>query len=119
MPEFVMPAPLLSGYGLEASDCTVRTDMESGPARVRRRSSAAPDTVALKYLFTAAEMAGFRAWWDSTWEHGAAWAAIPVADGRSAGAVVKECRPNPAKFSAEPMGNAQWLVSLTVEVRNA
>lgn len=119
MPTFVMPSPMFSGYGLETGDSTLRTDMESGSARVRRRSRHPDDMLTLKYLFTTEQMAGFRDFWESEWLSGTAWVQIPVSDGRTAGVVSKECRPKPAKFKAEPVSAALWSVSLSVEVRNA
>lgn len=114
-----LPTPLRSNYALRATDPTARSDMESGPARVRRRFTASPDQVSLSYRFTAAQMAIFRAFWESDFAHGAAWVNLPIVDGRSADIVYLECRPTTGKFSATPVSASCWTVEFEVEVRHA
>lgn len=114
-----LPVPLLQGYELEAGDTTARTDMESGPARVRRRFTAAPDGVSLSLLLTETEMNTFRDFWDGDWAQGAAWVFFPVRDGRTPGIVSKECRPNKGPFKAQLAGPNSWRVQIPVEVRDA
>lgn len=114
-----LPIPTAAGYGLETADQTARTDMESGPARVRRRSTASPDQISLRFVFDANQMAIFRTFWESDFLFGAAWVMIPIKDGRAVGVVNKECRPSSAKFSAAPLSASHWAVEFKVEVRNA
>lgn len=114
-----LPTPLRSNYALRATDPTARTDMESGSARVRRRFTAAPDHISLSYRFTAAQMAIFRAFWESDFAHGAAWVSLPLIDGRTADIVYLECRPTTGKFNATPVSAAFWTVEFEVEARNA
>ena len=109
--------PVFSGYDLETTDPTVRTDMEGGSARVRRRYTSAPDTVSLKFIFDQAQMATFRAFWDYDLMNGAAWAYMPVKTGRVSGMEAKECRPIAGKFKAVPAGSRHWYVEFQVEVR--
>lgn len=111
--------PQRSSYDLETGDATVRTDMESGPARVRRRFTAAPDSVVLRFVFTAAQMATFRAFWETDFLSGAAWVDVPVRTGRVAGVEIKPCRPTGGKFKASLIGRDLWSVEIAVEVRNA
>ena len=111
--------PQFSGYDLETTDPTVRTDMEGGAARVRRRYTSAPDTVSLKFIFDQAQMEIFRAFWDDELLQGAAWAYMPVKTGRVSGMETKECRPSTGKFKAVPAGARHWYVEFQVEVRNA
>lgn len=59
-----LPRPLLSGYGVNPIDETIRTDMESGTARVRRRTKARNDKASVRFLFTDYELAVFRTWFD-------------------------------------------------------
>ena len=114
-----LPLPLRPNYELRATDPTARTDMDSGPARVRRRYTAAPDQISLSYRFSAAQMAVFRAFWEADFAHGAAWVNLPLIDGRTADIVYRACRPTSAKFSATPVSAACWTVEFEVEVRNA
>lgn len=114
-----LPPPLLAGYSLETGDNTIRTDMDTGPARVRRRSTAAPDTVGFSVLLNAEQMVIFRAFWDTDWQSGAAWVRFQLKTGRTSGSTLLECRPVPAKWKAQPISDVHWHVSLTVEVRSA
>lgn len=112
-----LPEPLAPGYGLDAGEATVRTDMDGGAARVRRRCTAIPDKVSLKFLLTEAQMVIFRAFYDADMQQGAAWVFIPVKTGRSIGVSNLECRPtSPFKFAL--VGKC-FAVELPVEVRSA
>ena len=114
-----LPIPSMSGYDIETTDPTIRTDMDGGAARVRRRFTAAPDKVSLTFVFDDAQMAIFRAFWESDFLNGAAWVFMPISDGRTAGLTNKECRPSAGKFKAAPISATHWNVSFDVEVRNA
>lgn len=114
-----LPVALIDGYGLESGDATVRTDMDSGPARVRLRYRATPDAIPMKFLLTDEQMVIFRAWWDGDAAQGSAWFDMPLKDGRTAAIATKEVRPNPGKFKADFIGGGFWSLSFTVEVRNA
>lgn len=114
-----LPAPSRYGYGLESGDPTVRTDMDAGAARVRRRFTASPDTVNLKFVFNDAQMATFRTTWAGDMAQGAAWINLPIRDGNTGGVVNHEIRPNPARFTAQLLGAGIWAVSFSAEVRHA
>lgn len=113
-----LPNPLASGYGVDVGDCTVRSDMESGAARVRRRFTAAPDKTTLRWVMTDAQMVIFRAFYESSFLNGAAWVFVPIRDARTAGINSRECRPL-SPFKAELNGNALWHVEMPVEIRAA
>lgn len=112
-----LPIPLLSGYEVELTDPTARTDMESGAARVRRRSTGAPDGITFSLSMTEAQFLIFRAFWDTEWQQGAAWVYFPVRDGYAAGVSSKECRPTTGKFKAALVTPDRWRVQIAVEVR--
>jgi hypothetical protein len=114
-----LPVPLRADYSLEAGDPTARTDMESGPARVRQRSTRMPDKVPLSFLLDESQMATFRSFWKTDFMHGAAWVTMPIRDGRTAGISQHECRPTSGKFKAVLKGPISWVVSFEVEVRYA
>lgn len=63
-----LPTPSTPGFSLSPIDTAIRTDMEAGAKRVRRTSVARQDTVDVSWVFTDAEMAAFRAWYeDAAW----------------------------------------------------
>ena len=111
--------PQFSGFEIETTDPTARTDMEGGPARVRQRYTHAPDKIPLRFLFDSAQMVTFRAFWESDFINGAAWVFMPVKTGRVSGMESKECRPASGTFKASPVSGTHWAVEFQVEVRNA
>ncbi len=76
-----LPNPTRDGYGLEPQSGTVRTDMEAGPARSRRRFTRVPTQATLHWIFTEAEFAVFEAWWAQVTLDGASWVDMPIANG--------------------------------------
>ena len=59
-----LPGPSAPGYGLTPIDPTVRTAMEVGPQRTRRRTLARMDRVKVQWRFSAQEYAVFRKWYE-------------------------------------------------------
>lgn len=113
-----LPAVSLSGYSIEPVDQTVRTDMEVGSPRVRRRTAARLDIVSASWLFTDAQMATFRAWFENSTtgvSGGAGWFTIelPMGDG---GVVSSDARfvgvPKPQMLPGK-----HWSVTASLEVR--
>jgi hypothetical protein len=51
-----------AGYARSAADVTLRTAMDAGPAKVRRRFSAGPQPVSGRITLTDAQLATFHAW---------------------------------------------------------
>lgn len=113
-----LPAPLATDYGFDITDATVRTDMDSGPARVRRRFTAAPDMLSASWKFTEAQMAIFRTFFEADAQHGAAWFDLSLKDGRAAGAVTREVR-FASPWRAAWIPGFGWHVSATLEARLA
>lgn len=114
-----LPAPLAAGYAVRPREQTIRTDMDVGAARVRRRSTARLDNVPVGWSFSDAQAQVFRAWFDDPTEAagGAAWfgVSLKIATG---GSVAVE-----ARFMAAPsfefQGADRWRVSAELEVRDA
>ena len=57
-----LPRPLVAGYAIAPVDANVRTDMEAGTPRVRRRSAARNDQVSVTWRFSDVQMAGLVRW---------------------------------------------------------
>lgn len=113
-----LPVPLVSGYSFGPVDATVRTDMDAGPARVRRRFTDTPDMLKAAWRFTEAQMAAFRAFWEDDIASGAAWFNLSLRDGRAAGMATRACRFN-GPFHAQYEGAGIWTVQGELEVRLA
>lgn len=112
-----LPAPKLSGYQLQPAPQSLRTDMESGAARSRRRSYARNDRVGVSWLMTDAEFAAFRIWFESDTEAagGSAWFYISLWVGGT-GATSQEAQFID-DYQAVLADHAKWSVTAQLEVR--
>ena len=113
-----LPAPNQPKYELQPIDPVVRTNMEMGSPRNRRRFTSYPTQIPVEWLFTEAEMATFEAWFDQTVNAGESWFNIDLINGL--GVTAYEARfvgtgKNPWKAPMQPGNN--YLVSSMLEVR--
>lgn len=111
-----LPRPEVGGYQLAPLPQAIRTDMEVGAPRVRRRTAARLDRVSVRWVFTDEEMQIFRAWINDPLEAaaGAAWIEIDLPIGL-AGIATYEARV--AEWSAQLLRGLRWDVSAMLEVR--
>lgn len=113
-----LPVPLVEGYQLNPGDQTIRTEMEVGAARVRRRTSARNDRVAAAWLLTEVQLDTLRDWFDNATTGiagGAAWFTVALAVGTGTRQAAVEARFIGA-LQCAPAG-PYWRVSATLEVR--
>lgn len=115
-----LPAPTVSGYDIDPVDQTIRTDMEVGSARTRRRTRMRLDMINVVWRLTDAQMAIFRAWFEDDAagaSGGAGWFTVSLATGDS-GLASRSARFNGApKYNLLP--GLRWQVTAKLEVRNA
>jgi len=110
---------MIAGYALHPVDMSARTEMEAGPARVRRRSFAQVDMLPVRWSMSDAQMAQFRAWFDAPFlcNGGAAWFSVNLLLGEGVFQTVD------ARFSgiwqAAYVPHMRWEVQATLEVRDA
>jgi hypothetical protein len=112
-----LPAPLSDGYALDPVEQTIRTDMEAGAARVRRRTRTRNDMLSVSFLFSDAQFLEFRTWFDDETtgiSGGASWfdISLPVGKGGST--------PETARFKGvwkSAKIGTNWRVSGELEVR--
>lgn len=65
--EATLPTRLvISGYGESPADNLLRTSMESGPAKQRRRSAAGVRPIDGKLILTATQLATFKTFYNTT-----------------------------------------------------
>lgn len=119
----VLPLPTFEGYGIEPMDSILRTDMESGPARQRRRYTQTPTRMPVRWRFTAWEFAIFESWYRHKAKEGGEWFSINLLGGlgmvsheaRFVGRGQAPYRANPARGG--PGDGARWVVTSALEVR--
>ena len=111
-----LPTPLVDGYELSPSDQTIRTDMEIGSARQRRRTVARNDHVSVAWVFDETQMTSFRAWFDDAVAGvagGAAWFTTQLRIG--SGLESREARfigPWSGQYDGQ-----HWRIAAKLEVR--
>lgn len=113
-----LPSPQFGGYQLNPVDPVVRTNMEVGALRARRRSAARLDHVNVAWLFTDAQMAIFRAWFDdgSTGvAGGAGWFTVTLATGD--GGKISVSARFAKTFRATLIEGMSWRVAGELEIR--
>ncbi|MEQ1614488.1 MAG: hypothetical protein ABL904_17205 [Hyphomicrobiaceae bacterium] len=76
-------AVLLSGYKIDAKFGNIRTDMETGQARQRRRFGSPPSSLPVSWIMSGLQVALFKSWLSAKASNGAAWFNIDLklADG--------------------------------------
>src|SRR3546814_2554449 len=77
-----LPLPSVEGYGLTPQEAVLRTDMESGPARQRRRFRQTPTRITVRWLFSEFEFALFEAWYKYHADEGGQWFEITLLGGQ-------------------------------------
>ena len=112
-----LPGPMLAGYALNPMDQSIRTDMEVGAARSRRRTVTRSDKLPVSWTFTDAQMAIFRAWFENAStgaDGGAGWFTLDlyVGDG---GYSSKTCR-FVGPFQSAMLEGHNWRIGATLEV---
>lgn len=112
-----LPQPLLAGYAVSPSDPSLRTEMETGAARSRRRSYGRNDRINASWSMTDAQFSAFRTWFEDDAEAagGSAWFAITLRIGDT-GATSEEAR-FVGIYQAQMLHRDRWQVSATLEVR--
>jgi len=99
-------------YTLAPKDPSVRTQMDSGTRRVRRRFIRVPTDVNLKTLFTDAQFVAFQAWWENEAYAGSAWVNLPLTNGNGAHNVQSRFT---AMYQAAQNSAGLWLVTVPAE----
>lgn len=109
-----LPAPLRAGYEINPEDPILRTQMDAGPDRVRRRYTAIPSRIPVSWRLTEAQLALFEAWHKYEALDGAAWFTVSLVNGLG-------FQSMEARFAKPPkkalLSGTNWEVSAELEVR--
>jgi hypothetical protein len=111
-----LPRPQASSYSGQQDAAFIRTEMEAGSQRQRQRFTAANHTVQMAWQFTAAQMADFKTFYDTTVNRGTDWFTMTVDVG--GGDATRDCRFT-APYEYTYMDGGWWQVSAPVEIRGA
>lgn len=111
-----LPRPQVPGYALEPGQAFLRTQMDAGPARQRRRFSTTPTAVPVSVRLTKDQLATFEAWHHYEIADGTGWFTVTIANGK--GLVSCEARFS-GPYKAVPESSIlRWSISSTFEVRS-
>jgi hypothetical protein len=107
----VLPLEALAQpYEETDQDPTIRTAMDAGPAKVRRRYTAAVELLELSYYVADADLPVVLTWYRGELQYGAVAFVLPHP--RTREAVLARLIGPPRRLRAD----GRWLVSLSVEV---
>jgi hypothetical protein len=110
-PSGLSDAVLADGYSEQLADNLIRSPMDAGPPKVRRRGTSAPRAISLRQLLTTSEVATLETFYYTTtaggslsfmWEHP-----------RTGSSVFMRFTSPPATSYAAP---GRWLASYALEV---
>ncbi len=110
-----LPLPTIEGYGIQPGEAIVRTEMEAGPARQRRRFTNVPSRIAVRWIMRAEQFLMFEAWYRWTAAEGGAWFEIDLLGGL--GLLPQEARFT-RQFEARPYRGRLWEVTSELEIRS-
>lgn len=110
-----LPLPLLSDYGIEDESMVLRTEMDDGLARQRRKSATRPASIPIKLKFDSEQHAVFDSFLENKCEGSAGWFLIKLLiPGFGVGEQVARIKPG---YKTKANGFNKWIVSGTLEIR--
>ncbi|MFV0626599.1 MAG: hypothetical protein ACK5N8_04550 [Alphaproteobacteria bacterium] len=110
-----LPYPTVEGYLIRPDEAIVRTDMEAGPARQRRRYTQTPSKISVKWVMNRGQFSLFEAWYKFYAKEGAEWFYIKLLGGL--GLIEQEARFT-KQFEAALLNGILWSVSSELEIRD-
>ncbi len=119
MPDIVwpptLPLPTVQGYSVQPEDAILRTEMEAGLARQRRRFTNVPTKVSVRWIMRRDQYPIFEAWYRWQAKEGANWFTITLLGGL--GLLEQEARFT-RQFSARLLaGGTLWEITSELEIR--
>lgn len=111
----LLPTPLRSGYGLQHVSPMMRSELQSGRARQRRRYTSVPSMASVSWLLSDDQAMAFEAWFRDATVDGTDWfncrLSTPV------GLKDYECRFVEMYNGPELVGPNLWRITATLELR--
>ena len=105
----------MQGYNIQPGDTILRTEMEAGLARQRRRFTNAPTKVSVRWIMRRDQYAIFEGWYRWHAKEGANWFAITLLGGL--GLLDQEARFTRQFASRLLAGGTLWEITSELEIR--
>jgi hypothetical protein len=110
-----LPLPTVQGYNVEPGETIIRTEMDSGLARHRRRFTDVPSKVSVRWIMRRDQYAIFEGWYRWHAREGASFFTITLLGGL--GLLDQEARFT-RQFSSKLLaGGTLWEVQSELEIR--
>ncbi len=110
-----LPYPTTDGYLIKPDEAIVRTDMEAGPARQRRRYTQTPSKITVRWVMNRGQFSLFEAWYKYYAKEGAEWFVVTLLGGL--GLLEQEARFT-KQFEARLLNGVLWEISSELEIRD-
>ena len=110
-----LPYPTTEGYAIKPGEAIVRTDMEAGPARQRRRYTQTPSKISVRWVMNREQFSLFEAWYKYYAKEGAEWFNITLLGGL--GLMEQEARFT-QQFEAKLLNGYLWEITSELEIRD-
>ena len=110
-----LPLPTVQGYGVQPGEAILRTEMEAGLARQRRRFTDVPTKVSVRWIMRRDQYAIFEGWYRWHAREGASWFAITLLGGL--GLLEQEARFTRQISSRLLAGGTLWEITSELEIR--
>ena len=110
-----LPYPTVEGYTIRPGEAIVRTEMEAGPARQRRRYTQTPSKIAVKWIMNPEQFCLFEAWYKYQAKEGAEWFIISLLGGM--GLIEQDARFT-QQFEATLVSGRLWQIMTELKIRD-
>lgn len=110
-----LPIPLQDGYSIQHVSPLMRTDLDSGRARQRRRFTSVPSNVSVNWFMTEGEAIVFEGFFKHTLLDGALWFNCPLRT--PMGCKLYECRFVDIYDGPNLDNTYYWRFSATIEIK--
>ncbi|CAB4122137.1 hypothetical protein UFOVP26_90 [uncultured Caudovirales phage] len=109
-----LPGVLSNSYGFKPQSAIVRTEVDAGYARVRRRFNQAPTEIDVKWNFTQTQLGIFEKFFENDLYDGASWFYINLFNGTGQSTYTARFK---TPYSASTIAREfMWEVTATLEV---
>ncbi len=111
-----LPGPLLSGYALNQQSNLLRSELDSGQARVRRRFKNVPSIIASTWTFTAEQSAFFEEFIETTLGGGVEWFEMQIKSPLGIRTELVRFIENPME-ACTTLSPTRWQYKATIELK--
>lgn len=111
-----LPLPTVEGYSVSPGDAIIRTEMDAGLARQRRRFTNVPTKVSVRWIMRRDQYAVFEGWYRWYAQEGASWFTVSLLGGL--GLLDQDARFTRQFSSRLIAGGTLWEVTSELEIRD-